>query len=335
MAYPFILNGQNLSVYLKGTQYSINQAHPNFRRVVRGIKESLSEDDLIGLIQFHTELGSVDGVELREDGLACFDGKPVPDALIKRYKFMIENEFPVDGFRDFILNLSENPGKDSREDLYGFLEACSLPITEDGHFLAYKRVGKNYMDCHTGAIDNSVGKIVEMPRESVDADRSRTCSAGLHVCSRSYLGSIAGEHIMVCKINPRDVVSVPVDYGNAKMRVCRYEVIAELKDETGLIKDLAVKNGGEVETAGEGAVPLNPGAKTGKPNQGVSREEKWDDYIKTRGIPDDLTSLHGNPRKAFIKFCARLRNRDGSEIAGPDICGAKNLAEMRTVIFGF
>ena len=57
------------------------------------------------------------------------------------------------------------------------------------------------------------------------------------------------------------------------------------------------------------------------------------DSIYTRKIPEDLSLLHGNPRKAFIKFCARLHN--GTESAGPDICGAKTLAEMKTVIFGF
>jgi hypothetical protein len=38
---------------------------------------------------------------------------------------------------------------------------------------------------------------------------------------------------MICKVNPADVVAVPSDYNNAKMRVCKYEVINEVdvKDE--------------------------------------------------------------------------------------------------------
>jgi len=31
---------------------------------------------------------------------------------------------------------------------------------------------------------------------------------------------------VLVKVNPKDVVSVPVDYNNTKMRVCRYEVIS-------------------------------------------------------------------------------------------------------------
>ena len=33
---------------------------------------------------------------------------------------------------------------------------------------------------------------------------------------------------MILKINPRDVVSIPADYGDTKGRCCRYQVIGEL-----------------------------------------------------------------------------------------------------------
>ena len=33
---------------------------------------------------------------------------------------------------------------------------------------------------------------------------------------------------MLLKINPADVVSIPIDYNNSKGRCCRYEVIKEL-----------------------------------------------------------------------------------------------------------
>jgi hypothetical protein len=335
MTHSFILNGQNLSVYLKGRSYSINMGHLNFKKVVKGLKDALPEDDLIAMIQFKNDLEHVSGVEFREDGMIYFDGKPMVNALIERYKFMVENEFSIDGFKQFICNLSENPSKNSREELYSFLEACSLPITEDGCFLAYKKVGANYMDCYTGTMDNSVGKVVEMPREKVIDDKSVTCSFGLHVCSQSYLCHFNGDHTMVCKINPRDVVSVPSDYHNAKMRVCRYEVIDELYNDDS-IKDNAVKSSEGVKVSDAENPSLNSEKKSERVKvKKIRREDKWDDYIKTRQIPEDITALHGNFRKAFIKFCARLHNRDGSEKAGPDICGAKSLKEMKIIIFGF
>jgi len=125
----------------------------------------------------------------------------------------------------------QNPSKRAVTELYGFLEKNNLPITSDGHFLAYKKVKQDYTDCYTGTMDNSVGKVVEMERNRVDDDQNNTCSTGLHFCSRDYLNHFGGERIVIVKINPRDVVSIPTDYNNAKGRACRYEVIDEIDKE--------------------------------------------------------------------------------------------------------
>jgi hypothetical protein len=77
-------------------------------------------------------------------------------------------------------------------------------------------------------MDNSVGKVVEMERNRVDDDKTQTCSTGLHFCGMSYLNHFGGERTVIVKINPRDVVSIPTDYNEAKGRACRYEVIGEL-----------------------------------------------------------------------------------------------------------
>jgi hypothetical protein len=340
MVPPFVLNGNNLSIFLTDKPYNINNAHPNFKKIVAGLKTGLDEDALADLIQadMKKEIAKAVGVEFKEDGTILMDGEPVSDALIVRYRFMIENDFPLEGFKLFVQNLAQNPSKDSRKDLYGFLEACTLPITEDGHFLAYKKVNRNYTDCYSGILDNHIGKIVEMPREKVNPNRNETCSTGLHVCSRSYLGHYSGDHVMVVKVNPKDVVSVPVNYDNAKMRVCRYEVVSELKNENwDAIQDMAVKAEEPVtvaETDKEDTGKSKPKTKA-EPKKELTKAEKWEDYIKTRNIPDDLSEFHGNPRKAFIKFCARLRNTDGSEKAGDDICKAKTALEIRRIILGY
>jgi hypothetical protein len=103
-----------------------------------------------------------------------------------------------------------------------------LPITPDGSFLAYKKIRQDYTDCHTGKMNNSVGQVVEMERNKVDDDQNQTCSTGLHFCSRDYLNHFGGERIVIVKINPRDVVSIPNDYNDSKGRACRYEVVDEI-----------------------------------------------------------------------------------------------------------
>lgn len=131
----------------------------------------------------------------------------------------------------FFENLILNPSESAVKELFLFLEANELPLTDDGCFLAYKRVRDDYKDCYSGTFDNSIGSTVSMKREDVNPNRHDTCSTGLHFCSKDYLKSFYGAHIMVLKINPKDVVSIPSDYNNAKGRCCRYEVIGELESE--------------------------------------------------------------------------------------------------------
>jgi hypothetical protein len=141
---------------------------------------------------------------------------------------MLQEGFPIEPMVVFMENLMSNPSRQAVQELYGFLEKNNLPITPDGHFLAYKKVRDDYLDCHSGTMDNSVGRIVEMERNEVDDNRNNTCSAGLHFCGHSYLAHFGGARTVIVKINPRDVVSIPSDYNDAKGRACRYEVVGEV-----------------------------------------------------------------------------------------------------------
>jgi hypothetical protein len=131
---------------------------------------------------------------------------------------------------NFMHNLMKNPSKRSVDELYGFLEKNNLPLTPDGHFLAYKKVRRDFKDIHSGTMDNSPGTIVEMERNQVDDNKDQTCSTGLHFCGLSYLDHFGGSdsRVVIVKIDPADVVSIPSDYNGAKGRACRYEVIGEM-----------------------------------------------------------------------------------------------------------
>ena len=70
-----------------------------------------------------------------------------------------------------------------------------------------------------------------MERGQVDADRERTCSFGLHVAAFSYASNFTGGILLEVEVNPRDVVAVPPDYNQQKMRVCRYRVLRRAENE--------------------------------------------------------------------------------------------------------
>ena len=160
-----------------------------------------------------------------------YRGQPVAGALQNAVLRIVRAGLDPTPWKRFIARMERNPSKVARNELILFIECGELAITEDGCFLAYKKVRDNYTDIHSGKFDNSVGQVVSMERRDVDDNRERTCSTGLHFCSKAYLpkfGGWSGNRIVIVKIDPADVVSIPSDYNNTKGRTCRYEVVGEV-----------------------------------------------------------------------------------------------------------
>ncbi len=228
MSFPFLIQGNNIVVVIDNKPHTINKTHITYQKVLDAIKAGDWETvrDVIEPKKVVIEYGK-GNVEVQGDKL-FWKGKEFHNALSNRMIGMLQEGLPVEPLVLFMENLMKNPSKRSVTELYGFLEKNNLPITSDGHFLAYKKVRKDFKDIHSGTMDNSVGKVVEMERNEVDDDQNRTCSTGLHFCSQNYLNHFGGERTVIVKINPRDVVSIPTDYDNSKGRASRYEVIGEL-----------------------------------------------------------------------------------------------------------
>ena len=228
MSYPFIIQGNNVVVVINNTPHTISKTHITYQKVVDAIKagdwETVKEVIEPRKVVLNYGAGNV---SVQGDKL-FWKGREMHNALTTRMIQMLQDGFPIEPMVKFMENLMSNPSKRAVDELFGFLEKNNLPITPDGHFLAYKKVREDYKDCHTGTMDNSVGQVVEMERNEVDDNKDRTCSSGLHFCSQNYLNHFSGAHTMILKINPRDVVSIPSDYNDSKGRACRYEVIGEL-----------------------------------------------------------------------------------------------------------
>ena len=192
----------------------------------------LTVNAILSILDTGSQIKKVSKGRLDVDGRNVVDKKtstklhPVFLEKIKEFSF---NSKHYESFIKFWDNLNKNPNKNSVDQLYRFLEANKFPITDDGCFLAYKKVdlsrdGK-FVDNYTKTIDNSVGKIVVMDRDKCNTNPDETCSFGLHVASYEYALGYAGDVMVQVKVNPKDVVAVPSDYNNQKMRVCRYEVL--------------------------------------------------------------------------------------------------------------
>lgn len=231
MSYPYIIQGSQVTVVIGSKPHVVSKSHPMFQRVVDAIKASDWEtvDSIIDPKKVVLEYGN-GNIAIEGDKL-FWKGEELHSSLGRRMIQMLQDGFDIKPMVAFMENLMLNPSKRAVTELYGFLEKNNLPITPDGSFLAYKRIRQDYKDVYTGTMDNSVGKVVEMERNRVDDDQNRTCSTGLHFCSHGYLSHYSGERIVIVKINPRDVVSIPTDYNDSKGRACRYEVIDEIDKE--------------------------------------------------------------------------------------------------------
>lgn len=134
---------------------------------------------------------------------------------------------------NFLDKMMKNPSNRSVTELYGFLEHNDITITQDGNFLAWKVVRSNYMDKHTGTFSNAIGTDVRVLRNQVDEDSDVTCSHGLHVCAKSYIPHFSSSYdrVVMVEVNPEDVVAIPKDYNNAKMRCCGYKVVSDVTNQ--------------------------------------------------------------------------------------------------------
>lgn len=220
-------------VFDDGDSATVYNSNENFAAVCEAVKAKdwkVAKELSKPIEVVKKSIAGLDKVAI-ESGFVTYDGVPMHNTLTKRMLEMYAEGFDIQPMAMFLENLMENPSYRAVNELYDFLEASDLPITEDGHFLAYKRVRTDFTDIRSGKFDNSPGQTPWMPRNKVDEDKNRTCSAGLHFCGREYLpsyGNWTDNKIVMIKINPRDVVSIPSDYNNTKGRTCKYYVIKEL-----------------------------------------------------------------------------------------------------------
>lgn len=159
-----------------------------------------------------------------------------------------ENNTPKDeklwkSYVTFLDNLHQNVNEDIRTQLFRWMDyenraGNGFGITEDGCIVGYKGCQGTILEPMssfsgtaivdgveiTGKIPNKVGSVVSMPRSAVQYDPEVGCSTGLHVGTRDYAVNWAPILLLV-KVNPRDIVSVPYECDSQKIRVCEYTVL--------------------------------------------------------------------------------------------------------------
>jgi hypothetical protein len=259
MSFPFSVfrfsesSEVNLTAFIDGQMYSATDSHPNFERI-----QSMCQAGDESVVAFfdisHTAQERFRRLSERvsiANGKVYFDGEEVDNSLTQQVVRFINDG--VDDFNPLILffeKVQTNPNPHSREQLYRWLADRDFTINPDGNIIAYKGVNKVSADnedaeyvsisrgraivdgvVHNGAIPNPIGSVIEMPRNDVQHDPSVGCHTGLHAGTWNYASGFAKGAVLTVEINPRDVVSVPTDCEDQKMRVCRYTVVGVTESE--------------------------------------------------------------------------------------------------------
>ena len=233
---------QGDNMIIVGSDYvphTINRnTHPHYMEIVKCIQKQ-RWDDINDLIDVRKTIKSWSNGNVTIDNDVCkYRGRPVAPALGAMLLNLIKNKIDCQYFVKFIDNLMQNPSNRSLEQLYTFLVRNHMPITEDGCFMAYKAVDGDFWSYHADEVTGErvrymIGDKPNMPRNMISDDFNLHCHRGLHACSMEYLKFWSAVHLMIVKINPKDVVCVPNDHNFSKMRVCEMEVMAEIFDDNG------------------------------------------------------------------------------------------------------
>lgn len=220
-----------------------NKSHANYEEIEKKAKAGdPSVKDLFdpGIVLDKKFKKVSERVSVR-DGKIYFDGDPQDDALtehlVRCLNEGVKNYMPVVLFLE---KLQTNQNEHSRKQLWGWLKKAGMSITTKGDIIGYKgvksgpnntRVSRekgtaivNGEEVINQQIPYPEGATIEMPRSAVQHNPAVGCSTGLHVGTHNYARNFSRD-VLEVRVNPRDVVSVPTECDEQKMRVSRLTVV--------------------------------------------------------------------------------------------------------------
>lgn len=235
--------GRSISVFENGKLYVADDSHPNFDDIVEGVFSGDDVGDLFDVtVKVATKFDKLSERVSVANGNIYFDNEVVDSALSSQVLKFLQQGLDFKPLVRFWENIAQNTNEHSRQQSYRWLNAHDFTIDSGGYILAYKGVqptngeltefqsissGTAISDgvVHTGQIPQKIGSVVEMDRSKVAFDPGVGCSTGLHAGTWDYARGFARGAVLTVRIHPRDIVSVPTDCADAKMRVSRYSVV--------------------------------------------------------------------------------------------------------------
>ena len=235
-------NSGVINSYSDGRHFTVAPDHPAYNKIQFALQnEDFDEARLLSDVRNAVENFVSDpenpetGIKI-EDGVFYYKNVEIKHPLVNRIlEFMSRDIDPLYLIK-FFENMMQNDSRHSINHVFLFLENEGMPLSTDGCFYGWKRVTNEWKDFFSNSVDNSIdGPPVErMERRDVDDNHTVLCSEGYHVGSVSFVSSFnrGTGHVILVKVNPKDVISVPEYDGGDKLRCCFYEKIQEVSPES-------------------------------------------------------------------------------------------------------
>lgn len=261
---PYIISEGSLVLFFPGkAPKTVLSDHSNFNALVSALNEEVHDvEKLVEMSSLETAVHRYMGASNADSHIAVangevlYRGRAVHNVVVDKILAFMSKGHNYQPLVNFLERLLKNPSKSSVDQLYSFLEHGSMPLTPEGHFLGYKGVGSDYWSHRgnrntvvlqgevnsRGNIKNKLGATIEVERNSVCDDPEKGCADGVHVGSFDYAKNWAGSdgRLLLVKVDPAQVVSVPNDCSHQKLRCCFYEVVDEITETPEPIKEEVV-----------------------------------------------------------------------------------------------
>ncbi|XAO54298.1 putative rIIB lysis inhibitor [Yersinia phage vB_YenM_P778] len=225
----YIITGDSIILQLGADSEIVDSTHKNFKAIREAVldgnfKEAFLLMNIVKAIKEYTQ----GAISVRGDHLYYGELEMKHNIVPRIMELMQAGDEAFKSLINFFTLLLQNPSVDSVEQTWGFISHLDVDIDTEGYIIGWKKVTSTkdgLRDSHTGKVPNDFGNIVEMPRFMVNSNRNQTCSQGLHVGAWNYVKGFSGDTIIKVRVHPADVVSVPTDYNDMKMRAAKYEVV--------------------------------------------------------------------------------------------------------------
>lgn len=252
------LKAEVLTMLIGYEVQTIEQTHPNFSKVLSLVmSEEPDGDTILDLISIPETLsrkfeGLTNKISICNNQI-FYEGEEINNTLTETIIDHLTNGEEFSHLVEFMDGLMNSTSKTAKESLFDWMIAVkdkdnkTLEISPTGAFYAYKAVHKTSLgefysintgygivngEEYQGHIGNNPGDVVEVPRSYVIESRDTACAQGLHCGTLKYAKQFAEIHenttIIKVLVLPEDVVSVPFESANQKIRVRKYTVIGEV-----------------------------------------------------------------------------------------------------------